>query len=333
MSQIKIPIYLSGTSRIAVFQSEWLEGTESLSGEASLTLATRIFNKTTCLGTPTNKIAVVHPIKQRDYVQVSFLQYIPESGKLDVTGNCGNAMIGAFVYLLGQGLVRSTAVFESMNTGQRVSLHEASSGDDGISYVRMEYLNPVGAITQKLLPTGTPTNLLAVGGEQSLEVSILDAGNPYIWIRGEELRRRGLKEWEGEEFTELMRIRQSCQHMLGLSPDSVFPKVALVTQGDGNECDLAVRMISVPTWHKSFAMTGIVNLCASALCPGNIVHEMLQRTVTGDRMFRLSVQTPSRLIRALAFTDPVGDLASVQIEQQVQILGVIEIDAHLRIAI
>src|SRR5256885_5578609 len=53
--------------------------------------------------------------------------------------------------------------------------------------IRLEFVDPGGAGTGRLLPSGQPTDRLEVEGLASIEASLIDAANPCVFVaRSEE---------------------------------------------------------------------------------------------------------------------------------------------------
>src|SRR5450759_1753203 len=53
--------------------------------------------------------------------------------------------------------------------------------------IRLDFVEPGGASTGKLLPTGNVKDLLDVPGVGKIEVSIIDAANAYIFVTAESI--------------------------------------------------------------------------------------------------------------------------------------------------
>lgn len=319
-----IPIYQSGTSKIAVLHLETPDELSVLEPERLLPLIRDIYQKSRETGLSVNKLAIIELFGDRDVFRVHFIQYVPQTDQIDKNGNCGNALIVSFLYLLEMNLIRQEAVMESVNTGQVSRICDLNESVGTSHTVLMEFLNPAGSMTKSLLPTGSPRDRLAEKGELLGDVSVVDAGNPYVWLKADRISARDLFLWGRSEYNKMMRIRRKVQQVLQIDPNSVFPKVAVIASSTASTHHLRARMISVPSWHPSFATTGIVNLSTAAVCEGTIVHErILQAKREFDGQW-LAVQTPDGTVHARISQGRRRQIDAVSIKQNVQRIGGIQ---------
>lgn len=154
-------------------------------------------------------------------------------------------------------------------------------------------------MTGALLPTGHARNILQLPANimnlQSVEVSLVDAANPFVLVRAENLGLKG-----NETATELiaitevlMSIRCAGAVAMGLSktPQAASlvpgtPKVCLCappasyTTPSGRQLpatamDMSVRPFSMGAPHPSLQMTGAVCLAAACAIPGSIANQIV----------------------------------------------------------
>lgn len=57
--------------------------------------------------------------------------------------------------------------------------------------MKVNFLNPAGAKTGKLLPTGNPKDVLDIPGFGPIEATILDVSNPMVLVRAEDIGLTG----------------------------------------------------------------------------------------------------------------------------------------------
>ncbi|MFR5293441.1 MAG: PrpF domain-containing protein [Clostridium sp.] len=68
----------------------------------------------------------------------------------------------------------------------------AIAGVDGTAAeLNVKFLNPAGAKTGKLLPTGTCVETLEIPGFGPIEATILDVSNPMVLVKAEDIGMTG----------------------------------------------------------------------------------------------------------------------------------------------
>ncbi|EJP85274.1 PrpF domain-containing protein [Bacillus cereus] len=230
------------------------------------------------LSTNISKVALVteNPSEIAN-LQSLFLQYIPEKGIFDIRGNCGNAMIAATIFynlkMNGNRLAHYSVI--NLNTKKK---HIISIKRKRGHTLETEILfeQPQGSITNTLLPTGNLVDIVTVN-ERDYKVSIVDAGNPYVFIDKEQLllSESSFGNVDLSLISEYELIRKEAQKLIKINTDSVFPKFSIVSQSKERNA-INARMISVAAWHKSFALTGLVCLTTAAMIRGTIVNQNIK---------------------------------------------------------
>ncbi|MHA4096144.1 PrpF domain-containing protein [Bacillus cereus] len=227
------------------------------------------------LGTNISKVALVteHPNKIVN-LQSLFLQYIPEKGIFDINGNCGNAMIAATIFynlkINGNRLAYYSVINMNTNKKHIISINRKSGHT---LETEISFEQPQGSITKTLLPTGNLVDIVTVN-ERNYKVSIVDAGNPYVFINKEQLllSESLFRSVDLPLSREYELIRKEAQNLIKINADSVFPKFSIISQSkEANSIN--ARMISVADWHKSFALTGLVCLSTAAMIRGTVVNQ------------------------------------------------------------
>ncbi len=278
-------------------------------------------SKVAVLGPPT------HPDADVDY---TFGQVSVDSPVVDYGLNCGNMASAVAPVALDMGLIPLpddgplTVRIHATNTGQLIeaelqvaSGRAVTSGDfalDGVAGtgapLRLAFLEPGGAMTGRLLPTGSPTDVLDVDGVGQVEVSLVDAANPVVFVAAESLRTAGtglkdealgdrtltgaetpeqLEAFDGLEPV-LERIRRAGAVAMGMAETAeavglANPKVAVLSPaqdavGLSGETlpaagqDITVRMVSMGRIHRAVTSTGALCLAAAAAVPGTLPHRM-----------------------------------------------------------
>ena len=203
----------------------------------------------------------------------------------------------------------------SLNTGQRfrtrVPLRGGRydpSGDFAIGGVpgtgarlTLEYLEPDGSIGRGALPTGLVRESVDVPGCGAVPVSIVDVGNPAVFVAAEALGAPeaafalpAALDADAVLGERLERIRCEAAVRVGVadSPATAarrhrtVPKVAVVgppaayrttsgTEVRAVDVDLVVRLISMGRTHRTLAMTGAMACAAAAAMDGSVVAEVV----------------------------------------------------------
>ncbi|KAF2400242.1 DUF453-domain-containing protein [Trichodelitschia bisporula] len=189
-------------------------------------------------------------------VDYTFIGLGIEKPEVDYAGNCGNMSAAIGPYAWEQGLLPSTAYKEEgqvtvrirqTNTGTLIHAHfpvargqpvvDASTRIDGVSGlgtpVRLDFLQPGGAKTGRLLPTGRAVDELL-----GLRASIVDAANPCVFVRAQDIGIRSTAP-PGDIMSQpgvmarLEALRTAGAVAMGLVKEGaqvprVVPKIALI---------------------------------------------------------------------------------------------------------
>ncbi|MEE1929412.1 PrpF domain-containing protein [Streptomyces sp. TRM 70351] len=248
-----------------------------------------------------------HPMFDLDY---RFVQGLPAGvDRFDFQASCGHSILASVVAADGQ------AWLPKLTPGGRVRVRVVDNGDQVVCEVdearrrsgsfTVHFLQGAGARLDDLLLTGNPVDqLLTPSGVQA--ASLVSMGNPYVFVDATELGLRSEAELFGAgdgTFAQMLSIRTAAAELLQWPTDGVLPKIAAV--GHYTDGHLAVRAISVPTWHPSIALTGTTCLAAAASIPGT-VPERLARAAGLPRGV-IEIDTPSGSTAAAASVAGRGD--------------------------
>jgi len=241
-----------------------------------------------------------HPDADVDY---TFAQVEVRAAVVDYAGNCGNCSSAVGPFAIDEGLVRAhegeTVVrIHNTNTKKIIVAHvpvedgeAAVDGDFELAGVAgrgariaLDFLDPGGAGTGRLLPSGQPRDVLI-----DVEASMIDATNPFVFVRARDL---GLTGGETPQAIDADRalsqrleaIRVEAGKRMGLVGSAAVPKIALVappqtyTGLDGtvierDAVDVVVRAISMGNCHRAVPLTGAMCLAVAAEVDGSLVHE------------------------------------------------------------
>ncbi len=234
---------------------------------------------------------------------------------IDYTGNCGNtsAAVGPFALLrdLLKPVEPVTQVRIYNTNTRKVILAEfqvrdgqfVSEGDfriDGApgsgSKILLDFIGSGGSVTGKLLPTGKVREVVKFPTLGALEVSMVDAANPFVFVRAKDLGLRGnetMDEFGNNEATlkKCEEIRSVVAEIMGIAKAGEatqkspgVPKVAVIAgpasydipkgKVEASQVDVVARMTALQKLHKAYAVTGAVCLGAAAKIAGTIVNEI-----------------------------------------------------------
>ncbi len=289
----------------------------------------------------TSKIAIVGPSSRPDAdVDYTFAQVGISSGVVGYHGNCGNISAGVGPFAIDEGLVRGieghTAVkIWNTNTGRiiiaRVPVRDGYAQSTGTfilpgvpgsgAEIEMNWAGTVGSLTGKLLPTGKTTDFVYLDDGRRVEMSIVDAGNPCVWVRAAEVGLSGAETRQEINANVALlavseEIRGKAALALGLashwrdavtaSPGLpmlgyVSPPVGYRTINDqpveASDMDLKVHLLFMGVMHESIAGSGSVSLAAASRTPGTVVERLIRHPITrGVRIGHPSGITPCRVV-------------------------------------
>ena len=290
-----------------------------------------------------NKIVVVRK-SSRPGVDVDYLvgQSIVGKAQIDYKSNCGNMTAAAAPYAVEMGLVENltepvtTVHMFNLNTNKYIDVTVpvkngqfdnegdcAIAGVDGTAgELKVNFLDPAGAKTGKLFPTGKAKEMLTLP-DGEIEATILDVSNPIVLVRAEDLGLTGTElpaqvDAERAVSARLEAIRGAACVKMGFARNladatensPAVPKVGFVSasqdytdisgkQVSGENMDICARVISVFKCHKACPLTAASAISVAAAVPGTIVHELARQTEPG----RVRIGHPSGVMTMFPYLD------------------------------
>lgn len=312
-----------GTSKAIIFHEKDLPKDKSLWDELFLkVMGTPDVKQIDGMGgtvSSTSKVAVIAPSKRPDAdVDYTFFQVDIVIPNVDHKANCGNISSAVGPFAIDEGLVPAVepiTVVRVFNTNTNKIIEEHVRVKDGRAMVHgdevirgvpgtgsridMFFMNPGGAATGKLFPTGNSKDTFDIPDYGTIEVSIVDCSNAIVFLQAKDL---GIK---GSELTELNANKDVMEHIERIrcfaakacgfvdnwedarTKCTSLPKVSIISSPqdyqdmDGNmtpadTMDICVRAISVGSLHKAYPITVSIGTGAAALLPGTLVNELVQ---------------------------------------------------------
>jgi 2-methylaconitate cis-trans-isomerase PrpF len=177
--------------------------------------------------------------------------------------------------------------------------------------IRLDFIQPGGATTGRLLPGGGVVDRLDVPGFGAIEVSLVDAANAAVFVRAADIGLTGTEmpdqlDARPEVLALLDAIRVQASVRMGIAPDieraraiSTVPYIGFVSPpadamtlaGEtvrAAEVDLTVRMISNGQPHRALPLTASLCTAVAARIAGTLVAEAL-RDGGGEGPLRLGM--------------------------------------------
>lgn len=265
----------------------------------------------------TSKAMIVGPARDRNAdIQMLFGQVSVNQPLVDWGGTCGNLTAAVGPFAVDHGLVAAVepvtqVAIYSVNTCKRILSRfpvwrgkAVSEGDFSIpgvpgtaARIELEFLDPAGAASGRLLPTGKPCETIQLKDGRTFTVSIVDAGNPVVFCRASELGLRGTElPFELESLPEIMASLEAirsiaCERMsIVASRENAtrkspgLPKIGFVsapvdyeTSGgrrlNAGEFDIVGRLLTMQAAHRSYMGAGAICTGAAAMIKGTVVRE------------------------------------------------------------
>lgn len=246
---------------------------------------------------------------------------------IDWSGNCGNLSAAVGVFALCRGLVAAPGdgvaairIWQA-NLNEAIVAHIPIRGGQpvedggftlaGVAFpgaeIALDFLDPGGATA--LLPSGRPLDRLTVPGLGEIESTLLNAGNPTVFVRAAALGLSGCEtradfDRDAALLVRCEAIRAQGAVAMGLAVSAEdatarrphTPKLAFVAPArdyrasDGApvaaaDIDLVARILSMGALHHAFTGTGAVALAVASILPGTLVHQLLGGClISGDEV-------------------------------------------------
>ncbi|MFT3956043.1 MAG: 2-methylaconitate cis-trans isomerase PrpF [Piscinibacter sp.] len=241
---------------------------------------------------------------------------------IDWSGNCGNLSAAVGPFAISSGLVAAPADGPALvriwqaNINKKILSHVPMQGGevvelgdfelDGVTFpaaeIRLEFLDPAADEGDgeggAMFPTGKKLDRLDVPGLGSVEATLINAGNPTIFVEAASLGLTGTElqpQVNGNQ--ELLAVAEAVRACGAVAMGLVAttqeaterrphtPKLAFVAKphdyvaSDGKpvpagSIDLLARIFSMGQLHHAMTGTGAVAIAAAAAIPGTLVHRV-----------------------------------------------------------
>lgn len=262
-----------------------------------------------------SKVVIIDPPSRPDAdIDYLFAQVAVDQVAVDYGATCGNMASAVGPYAIEQGLVTATGAqatvrINQVNNGKLIHSHFAvdqgravTEGDLAIAGVagtgariRLDFVDPGGAVTGALLPTGRVVDLVESADFGPIEMTLLDAANAAAFVRAADIGLTGAELPDEIEaipglMAKLDRLRRQAGVLMGLAatPDAVGPsnpRFVIVaapapfrilsgeTVGTA-EHDIGVRMLNMGRVHRAIALTSAMAVGVACRIEGTLAHQL-----------------------------------------------------------
>ena len=279
-----------------------------------------------------SKVCIVGaPTRPDADIDYTFAQVQVKEAKVDYSGNCGNMSSAMGPFAVDEGLVKASgkeALVRVHNTNTKKIIHARFALDDGLSAVdgeleipgvsgtgspvKLEFREPGGATTGKLLPTGNVVDTLDVPGIGKIRASLVDAANACCFLNASDLGLTGIEMPEAldastELLAKLAKIRIAASIAMGIGKDAadaekkrVVPFVGFVSGPqdapslsgatiNGDSVDLTGRMLSNGQPHRALPLTVSLCMAVAARIEGSVVHAVTRPATDVEAPIRIAM--------------------------------------------
>ena len=288
-----------------------------------------------------SKVCVVGPPSRPDAdIDYTFAQVQVKEARVEYGANCGNMSAAMGPFAVDEGLVKAAgpdALVRVHNTNTKKIIWARFPLDAGLAAVdgdlaipgvagtgapvKLAFREPGGAGTGKLLPTGNVADTLDVPGVGKIRASLVDAANPCVFVRAEDLGLKGTElpdaiEGDAALLKKLSAIRIAGSVAMGIAktPEEAAKRASIPFIGfvaapvdartltgetiAAGDVDLTARMMSNGQPHRALPLTCTLCLAVAARLEGSIVNETARRATDPEAEIRIGM--PSGVLTAAA---------------------------------
>lgn len=303
----------------------------------------------------TSKIAIIKRSERDDAdIDYTYAQVVPDRDVVSYAGNCGNISSGVGSFAIDEGLVDAVEPITQVriyntNTQKILVAHVPVRG--GLARIHgefaipgvpgtgaeifMDYSKTAGAKTGKLLPTGSPQDVVQLEDGTHLNVTLGDLANPCVFIRAQDVGLSGnempVQINENKALiSRLKEIRGRAAVLAGFCNDWMqaeakspsLPLVVIVAASEDysdmngkavlqEDMDLRARLVFYNKCHESMAGTGSMCTAAMSRVPNTIVN-LTARNTEGDT---LRIGHPLGVMHVVADADSDASQESVRFKR------------------
>lgn len=286
----------------------------------------------------TSKVAIISVSERDDSdIDYDFGQVSVDKPYVGKKMNCGNISSAVGPYAVDEGLVKAVEpitivrIFNT-NTQKRIisyvpvkdgkTVYRGEFEIDGVpgtsSRIDIEFEKPGGAASGKTLPTGKAKDVITIDDGRQFSVSLIDAANPVVFIRAEDIGLKGTElPWEYEALPNHKEINAAVEKIRGWAAAQLgyvgcpakaatespeLPKIAICTDPIGytdaagrilrpKSYDITARLFSMGKIIHAYMGTGTVCTMVAATIKGSVVNEIVTPKF-GQGIMKLKIGHP-----------------------------------------
>ena len=265
-----------------------------------------------------SKCVIISPSERDDAdIDYNFIQIAIDKPIAEWNNNCGNLSGAVGPYAVHEGIIKpkegeNLVRIYQVNTDKIIhSTFQVKDGKPLIegdysiagvhgagSKVRLDYIEPGGSGTGKLLPTGNVIDEIEIKDYGKIKVSIVDAATPLVYLLAEDIGLKGTEtpdelDAKTDKMNLIQKIRRKSAHIIGLSNSEDeapmnTPRIGIVTSPkdyvsldktkiSSNDQDITTRMFSMEKTHKAIMGTAGVNIGVAAAIDGTIPNKVKRK--------------------------------------------------------
>ncbi len=280
----------------------------------------------------TSKVAILGPPTRPDAdIDYTFGQVSLNEAHVDYSGNCGNISAGVGPVGIHLGLIDKKEPFTSvrmhLTNFNRILRAEIPVTNDEVviegdyqiagvpgtgARIELDFCDSAGAATGKILPTGNAKDTIKIDGIGDLDVSIIDAGNPIVFVKACSIGLKGTEAPDEiknlpDKLSVLEKIRSVAAQRIGFvddwrkaTEDSPFiPFVVFLSEPQtyvsfttkqvisADSIDIAARQMLEQNMHEAYAGTAAVCTGTAARIPGTLVNDLVSKSIYTTELIRI----------------------------------------------
>ena len=279
----------------------------------------------------TSKVCIIGPSNKPGVdVDYTFGQVAVDKAKIDWQGNCGNLSSAVGVYAIDKNYVKAEEPYTGVkvyNTNTKKLLtvrapvkngRTLCEGDYAIPGVpgtgaklRVDFHDPEGGVTGKLLPTGNAKDTVDLGAKGKFTFSVIDSVTPVVYLLAHELGLKGTElPTDVENMPKILalmeELRSTAAVLAGIvsrkeeatEKSPAFPKVGFVSppqdyinpegkQVKADKVDLVARLGSMQKMHRAYMIGAAISTGAAAHIPGTVIWDVLRESARKASKLRI----------------------------------------------
>ena len=265
-----------------------------------------------------SKCVIISPSERDDAdIDYNFIQIAIDKPIAEWNNNCGNLSGAVGPYAVQEGIIKAKegenliriyqvntdkiihSTFQVKDGKPLIEGDYSIAGVHGAgSKVRLDYIEPGGSGTGKLLPTGNVIDEIEIKDHGKIKVSIVDAATPLVYLLAEDIGLKGTEtpdelDAKTDKMNLIQKIRRKSAHIIGLSNSENeapmnTPRIGIVTSPkdyvsldktkiSSNDQDITTRMFSMEKTHKAIMGTAGVNIGVAAAIDGTIPNKVKRK--------------------------------------------------------